>query len=189
MSSVHFLPLRVSGLHFQHKRQSRQQFLWLSTSYHELAPCLECDICELITNSEVTDISLLENSALRPGGRTELSARHPVCLTSAHSWGKNQSFYTEQTMAFKMQEYLVPSGVLWPRMGSDVPSSERLCPPSSFIRPGHYHPCCPEPHPASEASRVSSVLPHTHGPLRPQPGQVPPNVSVDCPRSWELVFC
>lgn len=191
VSSVHFLPLRVSGLCFRHKRQPRQQFLWLSTSYHELAPCLECDICELITNSEVTDISLLENSALRPGGRTELSARHSVCLTSAHSWGKKKKI----NLLTQSKQWLQDAGIFGAfggalaRMGSDVRSSERLCLPSSFIRPGHHHPCCPESHPASEASRGSSLLPHTHGPLGPQPGQVPPNVSVDCPRSWELVFC
>lgn len=47
---------------------------------------LGCEICELVMNFEVTDISPLENTALRPGGREELSARCPGHLTSAHFW-------------------------------------------------------------------------------------------------------
>lgn len=53
-------------------------------------------------------------------------------------------------------------------------SSGRLCLPSQHPSlPGNDLPQGPAPHPASQASRISSLLPHTQHSFRPQPGQAP----------------
>lgn len=72
---VHFLPTEGQWTRLPAHRQPCQQVLWPHTSRHRLAQCLGCDLCELVMNFEVTDLSLLGNTALRPGGREEWCAR------------------------------------------------------------------------------------------------------------------